>query len=115
MLADPIGCEDAPTWLYYGNKSSVGRMGISNRDFARIGLLYLNGGNWDGKQLISKEHVKLVTSDPVPLSLPRAGEGGTSGAAAGIIPGIGSLGSTKQPDNHLALLSLLHRFAVRAT
>jgi hypothetical protein len=43
-----------------------------------------------------------VTSDPVPLSLPRAGEGGTSGAAAEIIAGIGSLGSTKQPDNQAA-------------
>ena len=41
MLADPIGCEDGPTWLYYGNKSSIGRLGISNRDFARLGLLCL--------------------------------------------------------------------------
>ena len=109
-LAEPIGCEDTPTWLYYGNKSSIGRLGISNRDFARIGLLYLGGGKWggaaDGKQqqqqLISEEHVRLVTRDPVPLSVPRAGEGGTSGAAAEIIAGIGSLGSTKQPDNQAA-------------
>ena len=99
MLAEPIGCEDAPTWLCYGNKTSIGRLGISDRDFARIGLLYLNGGRWAGKQLISEEHVKLVTSDPLPLALPRAGEGGTRGAAAEIIPGIGSLGSTRQPDN----------------
>ena len=98
-LAEPIGCEDSPTWLYYGNKSSIGRLGISNRDFARIGLLYLSGGKWAGKQLISEQHARLVTSDPLPLSLPRAGEGGTSGAAAEIIPDIGSLGSTKQPDN----------------
>ena len=101
MLAEPIGCEDEPTWLYYGNKSSIGRLGISNRDFARIGLLYLNGGTWAGKRLVSEEHAKLVTSDPVPLSLPRAGEGGTSGAAAEIISGIGTLGSTKQPDNQV--------------
>eukprot|EP01052_Picozoa_sp_SAG31_P030847 SAG31_NODE_3204_length_4559_cov_1.961211_3_plen_884_part_00 len=99
LLAEPVGCEDAPTWLYYGNESSIGRLGISNRDFARIGLLYLNGGKWGEKRLISEEHVRLLTSSPVPLWLPRAGEGGTSGAAAGIIPGIGSLGSTEQPDN----------------
>jgi beta-galactosidase len=101
MLAEPIGCEDGPTWLYYGNKSSIGRLGISNRDFARIGLLYLNGGEWAGKRLISEKHAKLLTSNPVPLSLPRAGDGGTSGAAAEIIPGIGTLGSTKQPDNQV--------------
>ena len=116
MLAEPIGCEDGPTWLYYGLKGavpppaaaaaaalapapaaptaapapyprvspfvcfsaklsflkstewvraragSVGRLGISNRDFARLGLLYLHNGSWDGRRLISPEHVRLVTA-----------------------------------------------------
>ena len=51
---------------------SVGRLGISNRDFARLGLLYLHNGSWAGRQLISPEHVRLVTTDTLPLSLPRA-------------------------------------------
>jgi CubicO group peptidase (beta-lactamase class C family) len=101
LLATPIGCEDDPTWLYYGNRSSVGRLGISNRDFARFGLLYLNQGRWNATRLLSAEHVKLVTSSPLPLSLPRAGEGGTSGAAAEMIPGSTTLGSSKQPDNQM--------------
>lgn len=30
-------------------------------DFAKIGRLYLNGGNWEGKQLISKKWVDITT------------------------------------------------------
>ena len=34
-------------------------------DFAKFGRLYLNGGNWNGKQIISKKWVELSThSDP---------------------------------------------------
>ncbi|WAC41094.1 serine hydrolase domain-containing protein [Pedobacter sp. SL55] len=31
-------------------------------DFAKIGRLYLNGGNWEGKQLVSKKWVDLTTN-----------------------------------------------------
>lgn len=31
-------------------------------DFAKIGRLYLNGGNWEGKQLISKKWVEITTN-----------------------------------------------------
>ena len=31
-------------------------------DFAKIGRLYLNGGNWEGKQLVSKKWVDITTS-----------------------------------------------------
>ncbi|MFE3848671.1 serine hydrolase domain-containing protein [Flavobacterium sp. LB3P45] len=34
-------------------------------DFAKLGRLYLNGGNWNGKQILSKKWVELSThSDP---------------------------------------------------
>jgi CubicO group peptidase (beta-lactamase class C family) len=41
---------------------------ISTRDMARIGLLMLNNGNWDGVQVIPDEWVKLSTSTITPTS-----------------------------------------------
>ncbi|GAB7089504.1 serine hydrolase domain-containing protein [Marinifilum fragile] len=35
---------------------------FSTRDMARLGLLMLNMGNWDGEQIIPKDWIKLITS-----------------------------------------------------
>ena len=51
LLTDLIGCEDNPTFMAFGEQDRPGRLGISPRDFARFGLLYLRGGMWNGKQL----------------------------------------------------------------
>ena len=40
------------------------------RDLARFGLLFLNRGNWNGKQLISSSWVDEATSVQVPTSIP---------------------------------------------
>lgn len=48
-----------------------GRLAVSPRDFARLGLLYLNLGEWQGQQLISARHVIQSVSDPLPLTIPR--------------------------------------------
>jgi CubicO group peptidase (beta-lactamase class C family) len=37
------------------------------RDLARFGLLYLNGGTWDGKRLLSREWIEFVRT-PAPAS-----------------------------------------------
>ncbi len=42
-------------------------MWISTRDMARIGHLMLNEGNWDGRQLISPDWVRTITSVVTPL------------------------------------------------
>ncbi|HUS80957.1 MAG TPA: hypothetical protein VM283_06795, partial [Armatimonadota bacterium] len=42
----------------------------SARELARFGLLFLNGGNWDGQQLISAEWVSAATSTQVPPDTP---------------------------------------------
>jgi len=39
------------------------------RDLARIGLLYLQGGVWDGERLLSEDWIKFVTT-PAPASAP---------------------------------------------
>jgi CubicO group peptidase (beta-lactamase class C family) len=43
---------------------------ISAREMARLGHLYLNGGNWNGKQLLSRQWVESATSVHVPATLP---------------------------------------------
>jgi CubicO group peptidase (beta-lactamase class C family) len=42
-------------------------MWLSTRDMARIGLLMLREGNWRGRQVVSKEWVKRITSLVTPL------------------------------------------------
>ncbi len=94
LLTDPIQCQDNPTMMAFGTKNRPGRVGVSVRDFARFGLLYLRQGNWKGKQLISREHALAAVASPLPNSIPRAGE-----KAAEMIPGQRSLGSLEKPDN----------------
>ncbi len=50
----------------------TGGIEISAEDLARFGLLYLNRGNWNGKQLIPSEWVDEATRVQVPASIPNA-------------------------------------------
>ena len=45
---------------------------ISAREFARLGHLFLNKGNWNGKQLLNREWVELATSVHVHHTTPWA-------------------------------------------
>ena len=76
-LMDPIGA--SPTWRWHGYKNSWieldgsrmqsvsggGHSGsglfINTEDHARFGLLFLNQGNWEGKQLLSKQWIQEAT------------------------------------------------------
>jgi CubicO group peptidase (beta-lactamase class C family) len=51
-----------------GNNSN--HIFISAREIARLGHLFLNQGNWDGKQLIPKNWVQKASTVQVPVSLP---------------------------------------------
>ncbi len=75
-IMDPIGASS--TWRWYGYSTtwtnvdgakvqsvsggghSGGGLFINTYDHARFGLLFLNNGNWNGKQLISENWVKAV-------------------------------------------------------
>ena len=94
LLTDLLGCEDDPTLMAFGTGNRPGRVGISVRDFARFGLLYLRNGKWKDKQLISKKHATMAVSSPLPNSIPRAGS-----KAAEMIPGQRTVGSGAKPDN----------------
>lgn len=54
---------DCPKW-YSNSGISEGGVGIHTctEDMAKLGLLYLNGGLWQGKRLLSKGYVKKATS-----------------------------------------------------
>jgi CubicO group peptidase (beta-lactamase class C family) len=53
-----------------GNPGGAGAAGvkISPRDLARFGLLMLNRGNWNGRQLLSPAFVDEATSNRIPLT-----------------------------------------------
>ncbi|MBX7256610.1 MAG: beta-lactamase family protein [Candidatus Hydrogenedentes bacterium] len=92
-LTDALHCEDEPTFRVFG-EDRVGRLGVSPRDFARFGHLYLHEGDWNGTRLLSREHARMAVTSPLPASLPR-----TSGVAADMLPGARTIGSQKIPDN----------------
>lgn len=94
LLTDRLGCQDSPTLLHYGPGRAQGRLGISPRDFARFGLLYLNNGCWADGPVIGDKFVRIALSEPVPNSMPRAGT-----TPAEMIEGQRTLGSEQVPDN----------------
>ncbi|MBW2151247.1 MAG: serine hydrolase [Deltaproteobacteria bacterium] len=77
-IMDPIGASD--TWEWHGYRNSYitiegrkmqsvsggghwgGGLFISSRDHARFGYLLLRRGNWNGKQLLSKDWIKQATT-----------------------------------------------------
>ena len=65
-LFDPIGMTSAePTFDDAGTFIGSSFVHATAQDFARFGLLYLRGGEWDGRQLVSRAWVDTAQ---VPLS-----------------------------------------------
>jgi CubicO group peptidase (beta-lactamase class C family) len=94
LLTDLLGCEDDPTLMAFGTGDRAGRLGISPRDFARFGLLYLHRGNWGGRQLLGEKLAQRAVTSPLPNDLPQS-----SGKAAEMLPGQRTMGSRNVPDN----------------
>ena len=89
-LAGPLSFEDNSTFEAFKNKDRVGRLALSVRDFARFGLLYLRGGRWHDKQILTPENHRLAIGSRIPATLPR-----TSGQEATMLPGQRTLGGTR--------------------
>ena len=62
VLFEPLGISGAK-WLAdpQGFNNGSGLMYLTARDMAKIGYLYLNNGEWDGKQIVPKEYVLAST------------------------------------------------------
>lgn len=74
-LTDKIGMGD---WQWY-LEQTIEDIPINNgctnvtlnaRQLARLGLLYLNRGNWNGQQLLSKKWCEMATTNQVPATTP---------------------------------------------
>lgn len=113
-IADPIGM-NSNKWNWGdlgmvdgisvngGSGNNGGVMKISAREAARLGLLFLNRGKWNGKQLISEHWVSEATRIQVPASVPHgfAGHGDEGPGEYGFnwwINGIRPDGKHKYPD-----------------
>jgi CubicO group peptidase (beta-lactamase class C family) len=89
-LGDVLGFQDRYTFEAFGPNNRPGRLAISVRDLARFGLLYLRGGSWKGKQILTPQSVQILLGSPVPASLPRTGR-----VEAEMLPRQRSLGGGK--------------------
>ncbi len=89
-LAGPLQFEDAFTFNAFRRPDRDGRLALSVRDFARIGLLYLHDGQWRDKQLIKSEFIRMAINSPIPAGTPL-----TSGREADMLPGQHSIGGGK--------------------
>lgn len=85
-VAEPIGMKEF-SWSNFGERDEMffnnpaGTPGINQKgrkqggvysnalDLARYGLLYLNKGNWNGKQLLDPDFVEQATSNQVPVEI----------------------------------------------
>jgi len=80
-IAEPIGMKQFK-WSNYGYRDGMffnnpagtpgkdqGGIYSSPRDLARYGLLYLNKGNWNGRQILDASFVERATSTQVPAEM----------------------------------------------
>jgi len=88
-LGDVLGFEDRYTFEVFGGDRK-GRLGISVRDFARFGLMYLRGGRWKDKQVLREDLVRMAVSSPISPQTPL-----TSGKETEMIAGQRSIGGTR--------------------
>ena len=82
-LWKPVGMEQDAYWMVDGSgmEMAFGGFNASLRDFARLGRLYLNGGRWEGKQIVPAAWVKASITPDAPhlMTGPKPGSDNTMG------------------------------------
>ena len=68
----PLGMESDAYWLIDGSgmEMAFGGLNASLRDFARFGRLYLNGGRWNGRQIVPRAWVDASVTPDAPHLMP---------------------------------------------
>ncbi len=71
-LWDPMGMEHDAQWIIdeTGMELALGGLNISLRDYAKLGLLYLQKGRWGDQQLVPTEWVERATTPNAPHLMP---------------------------------------------
>ena len=71
-LWKPIGMESNAYWLIdsSGMEAAFAGLNVTLRDYARFGRLYLNKGNWNGKQIVPAAWVKASVTPDAPHLMP---------------------------------------------
>ncbi len=73
----PIGAQDDAHWIIdnAGMEFALGGYNATLRDYLKLGILYLDSGRWDGKQLIPENWV-LTSTKPLDLHVQQRIEDG---------------------------------------
>lgn len=69
-LWEPLGMQDDAQWIIdnTGFEVVLGGLNATLRDYTKLGLLYLNEGNWQGKQIVPQDWVEAsITPDAAHL------------------------------------------------
>jgi CubicO group peptidase (beta-lactamase class C family) len=63
-IIQPLGLEATPYYLTDGEGVAfvLGGLNMTTRDYARLGMMFLNNGNWNGHQILSQEWVARSTA-----------------------------------------------------
>lgn len=71
-LWQPMGMEFDGYWMIDGEgmELAMGGLNVALRDMARMGRLYLHGGNWNGQQLVPGAWVKASITPDAPHVMP---------------------------------------------
>ncbi|MEX1662523.1 serine hydrolase domain-containing protein [Thioclava sp. 15-R06ZXC-3] len=68
LIIKPLGLEASPVMLTDGEGTSfvLGGLNLRTRDYARFGQLFLQNGQWQGRQIVPADWVKASTSLQAP-------------------------------------------------
>lgn len=71
-LWKPMGMEHLAFWLCdnLGMEVALGGLNVTLRDYAKIGQLYLDSGNWQGRQIVPEKWVKASVTPDAPHLMP---------------------------------------------
>jgi CubicO group peptidase (beta-lactamase class C family) len=71
-IIQPLGLEQDPIMVtdQSGELFILGGMNMRTRDYARVGLMVLNKGFWNGTQIVSKDWIEESTTQSAPLPSP---------------------------------------------
>ena len=76
-LWHPLGMEENAYWLTddHGTELAAGGLQVTARDYAKLGQLYLQEGEWHGRRIVSADWVRDSVTPDAPHVMPGEGPG----------------------------------------